>query len=164
MSKSYQESSFAIWWIVGIIVISALLIGFLVFRNSAVAKTNRELALSCTTEMATQFHIHPHLEIIILGQQQEVPADIGIVNGCMNPLHTHDNTGKIHIESPEKRDFTLADFFAVWNKPFNKYQILDYKADDQHSIKETINGNQVQDYENTTLRDNDQIVISYEKI
>lgn len=40
-----------------------------------------------------------------------------------NPIHTHDDTGIIHIESPVKRDFTLADFFAVWNKPFSKDQI-----------------------------------------
>src|SRR5207244_304602 len=97
---------------------------FLIFKNpssslpSLSSKTNREVVLACTTDMATQFHIHPHLDIVILGQKQEIPADIGIVAGCMNPIHTHDQSGQIHIESPEKRDFILADFFAVWNKTF----------------------------------------------
>ena len=125
-------------------------------------KTTREVALACTSDMATQFHIHPHLEIIINGERQEIPAKIGIQLTCMNSLHTHDATGKIHVESPEKRDFTLADFFAVWDRPFNKDQILDYKVDDRHRIKETVNGTEIQDFENTVLHDGDQIIITYE--
>lgn len=138
----------------------------LAIRSSApvnyVKKTNREIALLCTTDMATKFHIHPNLTIMINGRQQEIPANIGIQPTCMNSLHTHDATGKIHVESPEKRDFTLADFFAVWNKSFNKNQILEYEADDYHRIRETVNGTEVEDFENTVLRDNDQIVIYYE--
>lgn len=125
-------------------------------------KTNREIALSCTLDMYTQFHIHPDLKIIINGQNQVIPANVGIIGNCLHPIHTHDDTGKIHVESPVKRDFTLADFFAVWNKPFSKNQVLDYKADSQHIIKETIDGKEVQDYENTILQDKQQIVISYE--
>lgn len=126
-------------------------------------KTNREIALSCTLDMYTQFHIHPHLQIIINGQNQVIPANVGIIGNCLHPIHTHDDIGIIHVESPVKRDFTLADFFAVWNKPFNKDQILDYKVDDQRIIKETVDGKEVQDYENTVLKDNQQIVISYEQ-
>lgn len=168
MNKNNGDSSNIIYWVIGVVTVLAFaLLIFLIFKNapeSVTKKTNRELALSCTTDMATEFHIHPTLEIIILGQKQEIPKDVGIIDGCMNALHTHDNTGELHVESPEKRDFTLADFFAVWNKPFNKNQILDYKADDKHIIKETINGNEVGDFENTILRDLDKIVISYEEI
>ncbi len=167
MNKKYQESSSIIWWIIGIIIVSVLVIVFLVFKdyfeNYIHPKTNREVALACTTEMATQFHIHPNLEIIINGQKQEIPTDIGITGGCMNAIHTHDDTGKIHVESPEKRDFTLADFFAVWNKTYNQNQILDYKIDDTHIIRQTLNGKETQDYQNTILRDNDQIIIYYEE-
>ncbi len=152
------------WWVVGIIVISlAVLFGIIMYANApAPSKTNRELVLTCTTEMATQFHIHPNLEIIINGQKQEIPTNIGITVDCMDAIHTHDNTGKIHVESPEKRNFTLADFFALWNKTYNKNQIFDYKVDDTHIIRQTINGQETQDYENTVLRDNDQVIIYYE--
>ena len=126
------------------------------------SKSNREVALSCTLDMYTKFHIHPNLQIIINGQNQVIPANIGIAQDCLRSIHTHDDTGKIHVESPVKRDFTLADFFAVWGKPFNRNQILNSKADDQHVIKQTINGKKVQDFENTIIKDGDQIVISYE--
>jgi hypothetical protein len=166
MNKNYEESSSIMWWIIGVTVVSILVILFLVFKDSIypkTPKTNREVALACTTDMATQFHIHPNLEIIINGQKQEIPTNIGVKPTCMNSLHTHDNTGKIHVEAPEKRDFNLADFFAVWKKDYNKEQILDYKIDGTHIIRQTVNGKETQDYENTILRDNDQIIIYYEE-
>ncbi|MBI3485456.1 hypothetical protein HY025_00765 [Candidatus Daviesbacteria bacterium] len=47
------------------------------------SKSNREVALSCTLDMYTQFHIHPHLQIIINGQDQIIPADVGIIGNCL---------------------------------------------------------------------------------
>ncbi len=160
MTKHYKKTS-SEWWILGGIIV--VVVGFfLLWRGGSTSnKTNREIALTCTTDMATQFHIHPHLEIIANGQPQEIPTNIGIALTCMNAIHTHDKSGTIHIESPEQRDFTLSDFFAVWNKPFSKDQILDYKVDGTHIIKVAVNGAPVDTYENTVLRDKDQIVISY---
>lgn len=125
-------------------------------------RTNRDVALLCTTDMATQFHIHPILTIVINGEAQIIPANIGIRPTCMNSLHTHDISGAIHVESPEMRDFTLADFFAVWGKTFTKDQILDSVVDGTHVIRETVNGKGVTDFENTILYDKEEIVISYE--
>ena len=141
-----------------------LLIGGLAFLDSSgETKSTREVALACTTDLATRFHIHSQLKIVINGEPRDIPADIGISPTCMNPLHTHDTSGEIHVESPQKRNFTLADFFAVWGKSFTKDQILDSTVDDRHIIRVTVNGNNVPDYENTVLRDEDQIVISYEE-
>ena len=162
--KNHDDTS-GIGWLVGIgIVIMAVLAGmlFLGSKSPFEGKTNREVALICTSDMATQFHIHPHLQIVINGVQQEMPANIGIQSECMNAIHTHDASGTIHVESPEKRDFTLDDFFAVWGKSFNKNQILDYKADTTHHVKVTVNGKETQEFENTVMHDGDKIIISYE--
>jgi sulfur carrier protein ThiS len=157
-----RTHSFSGWWVLGGIIVAVVALFLLGRGGGTSGKTNREVALTCTTDMATQFHIHPHLQILVNGQPQEIPANVGVTFTCMNALHTHDATGKIHVESPEKRDFTLADFFAVWNKPFSKDQILDYKVDDTHTVRVTVNGKEVDTYEHTVLRDMDQIVISYE--
>ena len=153
-----------LWWIIGIMIFIAVLFawGDIAARNKVSSETTRDVAMSCTTDMATRFHIHPHLEIKINGTDVAVPADIGISNTCMHPLHTHDATGTIHVESPVQKDFTLSDFFAVWNQPFSKDQILNNKADDTHTITMTVNDKPVDTFENTVLRDNDQIVISYQ--
>lgn len=127
-------------------------------------RTTREVALACTTDMATEFHIHPTLAIYINGEQQVIPADIGVRPTCMTALHTHTSDGILHVESPERRDFTLADFFAVWEQPFSRDEVLGYRADAQHRIRMTVNGEPVETYEDTVLYDHDQIVIYYESL
>ena len=127
-------------------------------------KTSREVALTCTTDMATKFHIHPVLKILIDGIEQKIPTNTGITNFCMNSIHTHDDGGTLHIESPVQKDFTIGDFFAVWGKEFNRNQILDYKIDNAHAITVTINGNEVQTYENTLMKDKDDIIIEYKSL
>ena len=163
--KTYHSSDHLGWWVGGISAVATVAIfGFVAVSTktpSYADKTNRELATLCSSNMAETFHIHPNLSIVINDKKEEIPASIGIYGTCMTPLHTHDNTGKLHIEAPEKRDFTLGDFFAVWNKPFDRTQILDYKVDTTHLLQETVNGKEVPDFENTILHDNDQIVITY---
>ena len=138
--------------------------GFFRVENSDISEplTNREVALLCTTDMATEFHIHPNLTIIINGQKQEIPPNIGINVTCMNSIHTHEGGGVIHVESPIQRDFTLSDFFAVWGKPFDSQNILSFQTDDTHTIVVSVNGAIVDTFENTVLRDKDDIVISYQ--
>ena len=116
-------------------------------------RTNRQVALTCTTDMATQFHIHPNLTIIIKDVQLEVPANTGISNGCMNAIHTHDNSGTLHVESPEKRDFTLSDFFAVWGKDINSFGT---------NVKMTVNGQENTELEDYIMQDKDRIELRYE--
>jgi hypothetical protein len=44
-----------------------------------------------------------------------VPTGIGIYDGqFLTELHTHDASGIMHVESPTKRTFDLAQFFGVW--------------------------------------------------
>ena len=130
-------------------------------KNSSLS--TRELAMSCTLDMYTQFHIHPQLKIIINGAPQTIPAGIGISLACMHPLHTHDATGTIHVESPEQRDFTLGDFFAVWEKPFSNDQIFDSAADATHEIVMTVDGQPSQEFEQLVFKDKQQIVVEYKK-
>lgn len=67
------------------------------------------------------YHVHSHLSIIVNGQAQSIPAHLGIIeNGvldCNYYLHTHDLSGKIHVEAPAAADFTLGQLFAVWGQP-----------------------------------------------
>src|SRR5262245_62057498 len=104
------------------------------------AKSNRELLAECTTDMATTDHIHPNLYITINGEERTIPANIGITSGCMKSIHTHDATGKIHVESPVKRDFILDDFFYVWENTFNKDELMGFHANEDHEVTMFVNG------------------------
>src|SRR5215216_2363057 len=73
--------------------------------------------ISCDTMEHFNTHIHAHLDIFISGKEFAIPSDIGIIpNKCIYWLHTHDDTGVIHIESPEDRNFTLGEFFIYGDK------------------------------------------------
>ncbi len=85
------------------------------------------------------FHIHSHLRIYVNGAPKLIPYGIGIVapyhltgspdgpfvNGgkAFYWLHTHDETGMIHMESPVRRVFTLGNFFDMWGQPLNPDQV-----------------------------------------
>jgi hypothetical protein len=85
------------------------------------------------------FHIHAHLAIYVNGQQRLLPYGIGIVppyqlqKAAAGPfvgggskfywLHTHDETGIIHIESPQQRTFTLGNLFDLWHQPLGPTQV-----------------------------------------
>jgi hypothetical protein len=102
--------------------------------------------------MATQFHIHSELKIMVNGKPETLPSEIGIEPKCMRSLHTHDASGKIHIEAPEKKDFTLDDFFAVWQKPLKR---------EGFQLKAAANGSPLENPETYVMKDEDQIVLSY---
>ncbi|MGB7881908.1 MAG: hypothetical protein WBL44_04230, partial [Nitrososphaeraceae archaeon] len=74
--------------------------------------------IRCNTMEFTTFHIHAHLDILVDGRPFTVPSQIGIdpEGRCLYWLHTHDDSGIIHIESPEKRQFTIGNFIDIWTK------------------------------------------------
>lgn len=153
--------------LIGLIVIG----GFIFFAAGSrkpvelrTERTNREIAVTCDPQMAEAFHIHPILEIIVNSQKIDIPANIGVERTCMTAIHTHTPDGTIHVESPEKRDFTLSDFFAVWEQPFSKDALLTYTTDATHRIHITVDGKQVDTYENTILKDDERIVIFYDTV
>jgi hypothetical protein len=101
--------------------------------------------IQCNSMEQSAFHVHSHLDIIINGAYFLVPSQIGIPGNCFYWLHTHDESGKIHIEAPMYRDFTLGQFFDIWNKKFNNNQIFNYVADANNPLKVYINGTKVPD-------------------
>ena len=107
--------------------------------------------IQCNSMEQSAFHVHSHLDIIINGVYFLVPSQIGIPGNCFYWLHTHDESGKIHIEAPMLRDFTLGQFFDIWNKKLSSDQIFNYVANANNPLKVYINGTKVPD--GTNYRD-----------
>ena len=123
--------------------------------------------ITCDKEEHFVSHIHMHLDIFINGKEFVVPSNIGIIpDNCIYWLHTHDNTGVIHIESPDDRTFTLGQFFQIWGETFNNNQIFDNIVEDNNTLNVYVNGKKVDsktDYRQTPLNEHDEIVIVYGK-
>ncbi len=96
------------------------------------AKTPQNLTnipLACDAPSGCAYHWHVHLDIFVNGSSYvQIPSDIGAVNGTKYTLHTHDNTGIIHIEAPlPAKNFTLQQVFEVWGYPqFDSKECLIY--------------------------------------
>ena len=166
------------------IVIVAVLVSIIGVGVWALSRNSGQpnFPFPCLAENTT-LHVHPWLRIWIEttpGSKYNVtiPLAIGILNpqisngeagggSCFEPLHTHDSTGIIHVESAHTTDtYTLNDFFNVWkatphygtvNVPglgdlpvvFNSTDILGFRPDQTHTLSLLINEGQ-SSYQNST--------------
>jgi hypothetical protein len=88
---------------------------------TATLRTRLErIGLPALSSEGTTLHIHQHLDVFVDGREVTVPADVGInpAAGFLSPIHTHDDSGIIHVESPTDRVFTLGQVFDVWGVRF----------------------------------------------
>jgi hypothetical protein len=112
-------------------------------------------------------HTHPQLSILVNGTSFSVPAQIGIdpslwkdhsldrfgmqsmpeMNmSAMAPLHTHDDSGILNVESIVNRNYTLGEFLNIWGLNL-----------DGKTVKMTMNDKQMADFRNHILGDGKQI-------
>ncbi|HEV7185082.1 MAG TPA: hypothetical protein VGN33_11345 [Leifsonia sp.] len=86
--------------------------------------------LGMLSSEGTVEHIHSHLSVTVDGKAETVPALLGIdeQGGQISPLHTHDTTGIVHIESPVKATFTLGQVFTEWDVALAPGRIGDYSS------------------------------------
>ena len=107
-------------------------------------------------------HFHPYLTILIDGDEYSISENIGIdTTTCpegMHMTHTHDASGKIHVEGHTAEEVSLEVFFDVWGKHFDETGIFDNR---DGSIEMTVNGEVNTDYQNLLLADGQNIVITY---
>jgi len=127
------------------------------------------------------FHIHPRLEIFIDGQQATIPANVGIDPKLwkdrtlerygmpmpemkempyMSPIHTHDTSGTLHLESTANRIYTLGDFFDIWGVRFNATCVLDRCGGTATML---VNGVKNSDFRSHVLKDGELIRIEFRR-
>ncbi len=91
--------------------------------------------LSCATQEGQLLHFHVYLALYENGQQVTVPANTGITNTCIYPLHVHAGEADIiHIESATQTNYTLGEFFAIWGEPLTATQVGNVHVDSSHPL------------------------------
>ena len=107
-------------------------------------------------------HDHVFLTLLSNGQKISVPQEIGIDPQLwhdhfldmygpsgLSPLHTHDDSGVVHIESTVARQYTLGEFF----------KIAGLNATDVKSI--TVDGNEIDDLQNHVMKNGEKIQLDF---
>lgn len=119
-----------------------------------------------------QLHWHPKLFIMINGEKQYIPKNIGITIGKiidieasgmrMSPMHTHEDDGTIHMEQikPTDRTLRLGYLFEVWDRRFDSDCIFEYCNDGNRTVKMFVNGQPNFEFDN--YRPKDKISIVYD--
>jgi hypothetical protein len=86
-------------------------------------------------------HDHVTLRVFINGEQQLIESAVGIqtdvCNGnedYMHAIHTHDDTGRLHIELNDAGDISLGVFFDIWGYHFDETGIFDYRSNSTHGM------------------------------
>ena len=155
-----QHKKYLKWIVVSIILVASI---FFFMRIYSQPKEESIMDVNLREHKNLALHIHPILEIQVLEQQFTIPANIGISAKGMRVIHTHDSTGKLHIESPYPHQFYLDDFFTIWGKKLNSSCIFEYCEDQSHELTFYVNGVKSNEKENIPLKDEEQIKIVYSK-
>ncbi len=114
----------------------------------------------------TGLHAHPKLEILVNGEQQPIPGNIGVgpqhatlptYDGGMKmtAMHTHEADGTIHLEFPKlvtRDDIRLKNFFTIWGKDFMSFG---------KTVTMTVNSEENFELGDYQMADGDQIILNY---
>ncbi len=101
--------------------------------------------LTMLSSEGTVQHIHSHLTVTVEGKPIAVPALLGIdeQNASISPLHTHDQSGIVHIESPVKATFTLGQVFTEWDVALAAGKIGSYSGASGDTMTTFVDGKAV---------------------
>jgi hypothetical protein len=133
-----------------------------IFSVEGVAERMKASNLEQLSAEGQVLHIHQHLDIFVNGKPVSVPANIGVGQRWISPIHTHDASQIIHIESPIVATFTLGQFFDVWGVKFTETTFGGYVADETRRLAVYVNGEKyVGDPRVLELGEQQQITIVY---
>ena len=106
------------------------------------------------------YHAHALLSIFVRGEQVTVPPEIGIdrAGGLISPIHTHDDTGVVHLEADEPYPFTLEQVFAIWGQSMSSSQLGPERTGAGEQVHVYVNGEPAAP--DTQISDRDNIVVA----
>jgi hypothetical protein len=136
--KPKSNKKNGVFGIIIFIIVIVLFAALFIIKKTNSTSSSLAAIDGMTCDNSEQFvqHIHSHLTIFSNGEEVPVPANIGIHQeaSCIYWLHTHDDTGVIHIEAPNENSFTLGNFFDVWGQKLTTNQVGDYSNGKQIRI------------------------------
>jgi hypothetical protein len=111
------------------------------------------------------YHIHALLHVYVNGKPITVPANIGLyrAKGIFSSIHTHDTSGRIHVEAARRYPFTLGDFFIVWGVRFSSTQLGAYTNSAHKRVWVYVNGKPIRYPTSYVMKAHDNIVVAYGK-
>ncbi len=142
------------------VVIIGIVIAVMMVPSSSVDPTTAEsensiLERTISSHNSLRQHFHPEIKITVDGEPVKIPANVGVSGGTFRYMHTHDDSGKIHVESPSNHIFTIGDFFTIWGKEFTS-ECVDTNCG---KIVVSVNGDVIDSPTDYILEEDDKVLI-----
>jgi hypothetical protein len=105
--------------IIRFLIISAIIgVGAVIASTTVQQFINVDNPLKvCIDDRKTPYKIKATLELIIDGQKADIPANIGMDDGCQRTMYTLTNDGTIYAEWTEEYPFEIGHFLWMWDFP-----------------------------------------------
>ena len=137
-------------------------------NTELIENNNWEIEETCLGSHSSDIsHTHSTLSIFIDGDEISIPQNIGIQDSVcpdgMRGIHTHDDTGRLHIETPSQIDAPVGAFFNIWGETFNSEQIFNNVANSSKEVVMLVNDVINDEFENYIMLDGDKIEIFYQE-
>ena len=123
------------------------------------------ISQDCLNHDGLARHDHATLQIFINGEQELIPANVGIMTDIcnqegeeMHAVHTHDSSGRLHIESNEDIDIPIGVFFDIWGYHFDETGIFEYRVNSTHELIMTVGGQEINEYDDYLLVNTSEII------
>ena len=123
------------------------------------------ISQDCLDHNGLARHDHAVLKIFINGNEEPIPGNVGILTDIcnedgeeMHAVHTHDSTGRLHIESNEDIDIPIGVFFDIWGHHFDETGIFEYRVNSTHELIMTVGGQQINLYDDYLLVETSDII------
>ena len=123
------------------------------------------ISQDCLDHNGLARHDHAVLKIFINGNEEPIPGNVGILTDIcnedgeeMHAVHTHDSTGRLHIESNEDIDIPIGVFFDIWGHHFDETGIFEYRVNSTHELIMTVGSQQINQYDDYLLVDTSDII------
>jgi hypothetical protein len=130
--------------IFSVVFIVLIVLYYLASRGSGGITGQPVADVRCDSGEQLAVHYHAHVTMLYKGQPVLIPAQTGIVGSkCFYWMHTHTTSGIIHIEAPKtssSRQFTLGDFFQIWNQPLTSKQVTTFPIGKDDEVKVWVDG------------------------
>lgn len=179
-----MDNETKVWSIITVVALAALLIllgqEYGLFESddsepvetillTSTADNPDALSNECVDHSNLGRHDHSNLAIYINGEQREIPSNLGInteicntEGASMHTVHTHDGTGKLHIETAASVDVPIGVFFDIWGVHFNETGIFDYRVSNTHELIMTVDGVSNYEFDDYLLVDGKEIAIIFQ--
>ncbi len=110
----------------------------------------------------TTMHEHANVQVFVHGEKEPVPVNIGSDEEGFLSVHTHEESGTVHLESAVSRTFTVGELFGVWGVRLTPSCVGGYCNDDTNTLQVFVNGEEIEgDPRAIELDDQDVVVVTY---